>query len=127
MNLLNPGVEKIVFNVDVFTYEISGNDISPDSTLTKRQQTRTASRGGYLPFLVEYTLEIKTSDRNVFDAFVSGLYTLVIHKTNGNIEWNEPERMIKEEDVLFDPESQEYPLILKMKHISTNPDIGQVP
>lgn len=127
MNLLNPGVERIEFTSGILSYTISGHDISPQSTLTRRVQTRTGARGGYLPFLIEHTLEIKTSDRSVYDAFSSGKYTLVIVKSNGNIEWNEPETLIKEEDVLFDPESEEYPLTLKLKHISSNPDIGQVP
>lgn len=124
MNLLNPGVEKIIlYNADN-TYTLSGNDISPESTLTRRQQTRNGARGGYLPFLIEHTLELKISDVSLYDAISGQRFTILIEKFNGFYVWGVTERLIKEEDVLFDPTSEEYPMLIKAKNISKDPEIG---
>lgn len=125
MNLLNPGVDQVIIYNGDEQYTLDGNDISPESTLVRRVQTRTASRGGYLPFLVEHTLELKISDTALYDAIQGQRFNLVIEKFNGYYVWGVNERLIKEEDILFDPESQEYPLIIKAKNISETPAIGQ--
>lgn len=125
MNLLNPGVERIILYNDSNTYTLSGNDISPQSTLTRRIQTRTGSRGGYLPFLVEHTLELQISDTSLYEAIEGQRFNVFIEKFNGFYVWGVNERIIKEEDILFDTESEEYPLLLKAKNISESPEIGQ--
>lgn len=125
MNLLNPGVEKIIIYSADNTYTLSGNDISPNSTLTRRQQTRTGSRGGYLPFLIEHNLELSISDTAIYEAIQGQRFNVFVEKFNGFYVWGVTERLIKEEDVLFDPESEEYPYIIKAKNISESPEIGQ--
>lgn len=125
MNLLNPGVKNIILYNGSNTYTLSGNDISPQSTLTRRSQTRTGARGGYLPFLVEHTLEISLSDASLYDLITSEKYNIFIEKSNGYYVWGESVNIIKDEDLLFDPESEEYPFLIKAKNISEAPQIGQ--
>lgn len=124
MNLLNPGVERVIFyNSD--SHELSGHDLSPQSTLTPSKQTRTRPGGGYLPFLTEFTIELQLSDVSFFESVQGGKWIVFIEKHNGAYVFGETEIYIGEEDVLFDPESEEYPFLLKAKHISESPGIGQ--
>lgn len=125
MNLLNPGVDRVIIYNGSETLTLEGNDISPESTLNRRIQTRTGSRGGYLPFLVEHTLELKIADTGLYEAIQGQRFNLVIEKFNGYYVWGVNERLIKEESIQFDPESVEYPLTIKAKNISESPEIGQ--
>lgn len=132
MNLLNPGVFIIGFcntqSGDVSF--MSGSDIGPSSTLEKQVLTRgVSSRGDVTQLNHKWELNLQFANKDVYDELVAipknGGTQFEIWKLNGFFTWRETTDMQIDEQVLSDPESEDYPYTLRMTFTGPDPEIKE--
>lgn len=132
MNLLNPGIYVLGFynpggSAKAF---MSGNDISPSSTLEKTVLTRgVSSGGGVVQLNYKWELNLQFARQEAFEdllAFPSNQGTgLEIWKTNGFVTWRNLTDVHVDEAVITDPESEDYPYTARMTFTGPDPYIRE--
>lgn len=131
MNLLNPGVQQLSIQGNDEVVVIDGNNLSPNSTLEAEQLTRgTNARGGVNHLNKKWEMNLQHADSvgnsSLKDLPKQRAYQATVLGLNGFTFWQEDQAFQVDESALFDPESEDYPYVVRMSHISENPDIRQV-